>query len=141
MVHIIRPPQALWRKRGKRLLATSAPRLSSQFFPTKICAESSKRLHRSLTPSSCQQSAANARLRRTSWQKFYALVIRHSPTPPPSRLLTHSIKRVPNRIQFFSRVHYISPVKRLLICAVSPPHSKNARSDYVIMEGRDRSRP
>src|SRR5438067_13632309 len=136
MAHIIRPLHAFSRKRGVRVSVINAPRLFSQFFPIKTCAVSAKRSHRSLVLFCCRKSEASARLRQISWQKFYPPTLHRSPTPRPSQSLTRSIKLVPNRIQFFSRVHYISPGKRSRICVGNRPRSKNARSEFSENEPR-----
>src|SRR5260370_32227720 len=92
MARIIQPQLAFLSKPGARFLATSAPRLFSQFLATKICVESAKRSRRSLVLFCCRKSEASERLRQMSWQKFYPPTLHHSPTPLLRLLVKRSIK-------------------------------------------------
>src|SRR4029450_10975721 len=119
------------RKHGERLSVTSAVRSFWQFLPTKICPEFARRSRRLANPSCCRKFAANALLRRRNWRQSYPQLRHHSPTPLLHRSPTPSIKPASDRIPFFSPAHSISPAKRSRICAASPRHSKNARSDVT----------
>src|SRR6266536_5320260 len=97
---IIPLPPAFSRKHGGKSLAIDAPRSSSRFFATKICAESVKRSRRLPIRCCYPKSAATAPLRLKRWQKFYPLLLHHSPTPPLLLSAKPSIQHVPEVIRF-----------------------------------------
>src|SRR5437762_8505297 len=86
--HIIRLRRGLLRKHGERVSVISAPRLFSQFFPTKICAESTKRSRRSPLTFSYQRFAANAQHRPKISREPSRPLLHRSPTPSSTRSLT-----------------------------------------------------
>src|SRR6266403_916876 len=85
MAHITRPPRVFLRKRGERVSVISARRLFSRFFPTKICAESTKRSCPSRIPFCCQKFGANAQHRPKISREPSRPLLHHSPTPSPTR--------------------------------------------------------
>ena len=103
-------PAALgcWPRHGESNSVMSARRLFWRCFPTRIFAESAKRLRRSAPTCCCRQFAASGRLIPRPWRKSFRPLLHHSPTPSLHRLsdALELARAKPNRILLTGSLHF-----------------------------------